>query len=1249
VAYAQTKVGDNVLNIDPASILELESNSRGFLPSRMTTAQRDAQTEWDQAHIIFNTTDDCLQIYTGVTWECLQQGTPIDSSIYKQNGTLRSDRTVTMNGSDLTFDGSRDIIITDDGRLGIGDLSPDAQLDVEGGTVRLSDYGSGANSGQRTFLLGVDIDGDVIEVDTASVGTDNQTIDALFIQNDTLFISLEDDGVSDLYVNLAPYLDDINIYEANDTLSSNRTVHMDGKYLQFSNNDGRTRTRIDNDGDVSQVGRNITHTLTDTSQNVQLELSAQGSFSTIGNTTDHPLNITQNDATAISVKADDYIRFNNYGDGNRTGTPNYIIGVDGDGDLLDVDLSSVSDTDWLAFGGSSADNILDTIYTFGNVGINTNSPGASLHVVDQPDTYAGPWAIIEGGGGVRANTALRLYDKGTAANNENIVEFAHRVEGEPIPLATIRSNTNGNAHVNGADLILETASDSLGTINANQLYLNNDGNVGIGTNAPDEELHIAGDMRLDGAFEDKDGDAGTSGDVLTSTATGTDWVAASTIGSDDQIIDSLALEGNTLQIGLEDDVNGLLSLDLSPITDTDWLAIDGSRATSINDSIYTLGRVGIGINSPSGKLHVSTEGSEDILFTRFDNDASNDLDLDFIGGEGTSGSPSHYSGLSTGNRMGGIRFRSYIDPGSFLSNPLDAFAPIAEIAGETDGTFSATSAPGRLIFSTTAQGNNRPSERMVIKNNGRVGINISAPTELLHIGGNMRLDSAFLDKDGDAGSSGDVLTSTVTGTDWVAASTIGSDNQTIDTFNINGSNILQLSLEGDGEAAQTVDLSGYLDDQTVSITGAGINSVSGTYPNFTITGTEVDGSTTNETITNFTYTASSGQLRITESGTNHDATVAVMSGASGGSGGVRGLVPDALAGEQTYLLTAAGTWVDPNSLSGANIYNSNGTLDSDRTVGLSTFDLTFDTPHDIVFDQDGNVGIGKVPTSRLDVESQDNEDAFKFVQTDDLTGEKDVFTIEDQDEGGGGQDESSVLKVLKSGSIDASDDGFSLVELANTGTDPGDSKYWISGRKVDEGAPLWGVDITDNDFWSEGGIVLGVTGVDGGTYSGGNFIVEQDGDVGIGTTTPGARLEVSGGSVIFDEYGVGTYADTSARYILATDTLGNVVELNTAKNTRWFYPPAIVIDASDLDTMATLDIYEDYKSQFSTPLISNPEAFGHVPYYDKEELDYYITDYDTSVLGSVSIDDDGVMTYDIIAVPFDNYTVINVVFVIKDP
>ncbi len=62
------------------------------------------------------------------------------------------------------------------------------------------------------------------------------------------------------------------------------------------------------------------------------------------------------------------------------------------------------------------------------------------------------------------------------------------------------------------------------------MYFEAFGNVGIGTTTPDEKLHIAGNMRLDGTFEDKDGEAGSSGQILSSTATGTDWIAATSGG-----------------------------------------------------------------------------------------------------------------------------------------------------------------------------------------------------------------------------------------------------------------------------------------------------------------------------------------------------------------------------------------------------------------------------------------------------------------------------------------------------------------------------------------------------------------------------------------------------------------------------------------------------------------------------------------------------------------------------------------------
>ena len=202
---AQTKVGSNVLSIDPASILELESDSSGFLPSRLTTTQRNAQIEWDEGHIIYNITDNCLQIFNGTSWDCFVQGVSIDSSIYKFNGTLLSDRVVSMDGYQLTFDGSGDVVITDAGFVGIGDPTPDAKLDVEGGTVRFSDYGIGNhNPGSESYLLGVDSDGDVIEVTPA--------IDTFFVQDDQIKLSLNGDRTPFIGIDLAALRDTLNLY-----------------------------------------------------------------------------------------------------------------------------------------------------------------------------------------------------------------------------------------------------------------------------------------------------------------------------------------------------------------------------------------------------------------------------------------------------------------------------------------------------------------------------------------------------------------------------------------------------------------------------------------------------------------------------------------------------------------------------------------------------------------------------------------------------------------------------------------------------------------------------------------------------------------------------------------------------------------------------------------------------------------------------------------------------------------------------
>ncbi len=79
-----------------------------------------------------------------------------------------------------------------------------------------------------------------------------------------------------------------------------------------------------------------------------------------------------------------------------------------------------------------------------------------------------------------------------------------------------------------------------------------------------------------------------------------------------------------------------------------------------------------------------------------------------------------------------------------------------------------------------------------------------------------------------------------------------------------------ISVTGTGTLVDPFVISNTAPDQTVTITGAGINSVSGTYPNFTITGTEVDGSVTNElqtlSISNDTLTISSGNSVVLPTG-----------------------------------------------------------------------------------------------------------------------------------------------------------------------------------------------------------------------------------------------------------------------------------------------------------------------------------------------------------------------------------------------
>ena len=80
--------------------------------------------------------------------------------------------------------------------------------------------------------------------------------------------------------------------------------------------------------------------------------------------------------------------------------------------------------------------------------------------------------------------------------------------------------------------------------------------------------------------------------------------------------------------------------------------------------------------------------------------------------------------VSNGDRLGGINF--YGADGS-------SYAEAARITCNVDGTPGANDMPGRLVFSTTADGAASPTERLRITSAGLVGIGTSSPEAGLHI------------------------------------------------------------------------------------------------------------------------------------------------------------------------------------------------------------------------------------------------------------------------------------------------------------------------------------------------------------------------------------------------------------------------------------------------------------------------------------------------------------------------------------
>jgi hypothetical protein len=353
---------------------------------------------------------------------------------------------------------------------------------------------------------------------------------------------------------------------------------------------------------------------------------------------------------------------------------------------------------------------------------------------------------------------------------------------------------------------------------------------------------------------------------------------------------------NDFRIFREDDVTAANGVSVVSISTAGTLTAtrfsgDGSLLTNLPTSssqwvtttvgIHTLSNVGIGTTNPTSKLTVSGNASitgiltADQVYTSNNGTGQNvrigdDLwigdinapnttrfsgaqdstkafivfgssDTVALGRTGTG--PLYYggdftiSGVATANSF---RARGGA-PGALgvNNNGYGFFAP-----GDNDsGMYS--SADGQIEFYT----NN--TEAIRINNNQRVGIGTTNPTQTLHVQGNARVTGAVYDSTNSAGTSGQVLQSTATGTQWVAAAPSGavsgitvrdSNNNIIGT----SGSITQLtfstglSVVGTTGAAgiATITLSNNLVGTALSVSGIStLSNATGTNLNFAGVGT----------------------------------------------------------------------------------------------------------------------------------------------------------------------------------------------------------------------------------------------------------------------------------------------------------------------------------------------------------------------------------------------------------------------------
>jgi hypothetical protein len=317
----------------------------------------------------------------------------------------------------------------------------------------------------------------------------------------------------------------------------------------------------------------------------------------------------------------------------------------------------------------------------GKVGLGTSGPTAPLHLVSA------------------SSDPVLIKTTGSSTYNSLILE---NDTGSKVAVGIGGSTVGGSVQDAGYVGTISNKSFYINTNNTQRVTVTATGLVGIGTTSPNAALDVVGNIEL--------GTKGASNSTIfldmTSDTTYTDYGF--------RIIRGGAANGNTQLIS-----RGTGALELSCF-DGGFLGFSTSNAERAR--IDSSGRLLVGTSTARGlffaggasaltQIEGNSTSTASLSITR--NDATADGNaLILAKARSTAYAILQYvDGTTSDDRIGRISFQ-----GADGTNMV----PAASIEAYVDGTPGANDMPGRLVFSTTADGASSPTERMRITQDGKI-------------------------------------------------------------------------------------------------------------------------------------------------------------------------------------------------------------------------------------------------------------------------------------------------------------------------------------------------------------------------------------------------------------------------------------------------------------------------------------------------------------------------------------------------